>query len=287
MEDSCSALMQGLIDSERPMPEEAKVAVASFTKMFKAPLVMSFKGMINQYVETGEWGKDASKAADQGIPIDSDIVLTKSGLKDTNFRKIDYIAVDKEAGTAIVGIRVFQQEANEEFLLKVSFVRADNGVWRAYEIENFHDFIVFVSGARRSQLAKYIEDTSPIMTKHEHSAREVEKKVAKVLASGSLGSSATRDEVKKIVQEEMLTDWATCKDELEQIEVPSSAQSLHRLRIRICELRIAYAEKYAEWMDDKQASTIRAAEEKLKEAKTLEHEASIMMAQIKNTTAAK
>ena len=281
---SCDALMQGLIDSERPMPEEAKVAVSGFTKMFKAPLVMSFKGIINHYVESGEWSDDASKSVDQGIPIDSDIVLSKSGLKATSFRKIDYVAVDKAAGTAILGVRVFQEEAGAEFVLKVSFVRSDSGVWRASEIENFHDFIVFVMEARHVQLRTYIDDTAAIMSRHDKSVREIEKKITMTLSSGSLGNDATRTAVKTIVQDEMAADWSARKNELETVDVPASAQSLHRLRVRICELHIAYAEQYAAWMDDKQAATIRTAEEKLKEAKTLEHEAVIMTEQMKNRT---
>lgn len=281
---SCDALMQGLIDSERPMPAEAKVAVSGFTKMFKAPLVMSFKGIINHYIEAGEWSDDASKSVDQGIPIDSDIVLSKSGLKATSFRKIDYVAVDKEAGTAVVGVRVYQEEAGEEFVLKVSFVVSDSGIWRASEIENFHDFIMFVMEARHVQLRAYIDDTAAIMSRHDKSVREIEKKITTTLAAGSLGNDATRTAVRTIMQDEMAMDWSTRKEELEAEEVRASAQSLHRLRIRICDLHIAYAEQYAAWMEDKQASSIRTATEKLKEAKTLEHEAVIMTEQMKKQT---
>jgi hypothetical protein len=281
---SCDALMQGLIDSERPMPEEARIAVSGFTKMFKSPLVMSFKGIINHYIESGEWSDDASKSADQGIPIDSDIVLSKSGLKNTCFRKIDYVAVDKDAGTAIVGIRVFQKEAGEEFVLKVAFVQTDEGVWRAYEVENFHDFITFIMNARHIQLQTYIEDTSAIMLHHDKSVKLTEKKISDLLAAGSLGNTATRNSIKEIVQGEMLEDWTGRKEELDSVDVPASAQSLHRLRLKICDLHIAYAGKYAAWMDDKQALTIRSADENLKEAKTLEHEAAIMTEQMKNRT---
>ncbi len=62
----CDALMQGIIESERPMPEEAKVALSGFAKMFKSPLVNSFKGSLNQYIENGKWGSDDSEKCGSG-----------------------------------------------------------------------------------------------------------------------------------------------------------------------------------------------------------------------------
>lgn len=282
LDTSCDALMEGIIDSERPMSDEARVAMSGFTKMFKAPLVTSFKGAVNQYIVSGTWGGDASKEADQGIPIDSDVVLSKSGLKDTSFRKIDYIAVDKEAGTAVAAVRVFQQDAASEFVLEVQFVQAGNGVWRASEITNFHEFIVFVMKARQVQLQKYVEDTTAIMERHDQVADANDRKVTEILSSGSLGNRETRAALKLLMQEAVIPDWTERRTELEDVDVPAAAQTLQKVRLRICDLHIAYAEGYAAWMDDKQAVTIRNADTKLKAAKTLEHEAVILMAQIKS-----
>lgn len=275
-------MMEGLIDADRPMSEEARTAVSGFTKMFKAPVVMSFKAAINHYVETGEWGTDASKAVDQGIPIDSDLVLGKSGLKDLSFRKVDHVAVDKEAGTAVAGVRVYQAEAGDEFVLEVRFVRADSGIWRASEIMNFHDFITFVAQARQTHMQEYLEDSGSIMEKHDKSIRQMEKKVKDALAAGSLGDDDTRSAIKAIMLEEIVPDWQQRKAELEELEIPTAAGTLQRLRLRIADLRIAYAQGYAAWMDDKQAGTVRAADAKLKEAHTLEHEASVLVSQVRS-----
>jgi hypothetical protein len=282
--DSCDALMEGLMDSERPMPEEAKAAVSGFAKMFKAPLVTSFKGTINHYVESGSWGEDASKAFDQGIPIDSDKILNKSGIREMSFRSIDYIAVDKEAGTAVVGVRVFQKEAEAEFVMEIHMARSDEGVWRVKTIGNFRDFIIFVNKARYSHLQDYMEATDALMVRHDKSVRVIEKKMQDKLLSGNLGNAELRDSLKHIMLDEYRADWSDRQDELNLIEVPDSASTLHKLRLRICSLRIDYAEKYAAWMDDKNAATIKAANEKLKEAKTLEHEAVIITSRIKEST---
>ena len=286
LDGSADALMQGLIDTDRPMPEDARAAVSGFTKMFKAPLVTSFKGLINQYVSTGQWGSDESKAVDQGIPIDSDLVLEKSGLKEMSYRKIDYVAVDKEAGTAVAGVRVYQQEAADEFVLEIKFVQAANGVWRASEIVNFHDFIVFVMQARREHMQKYLDDTVPLKARHDKAVQAIEQRITDTLAGGTLGSQDTRSALKKIMQEEMVPEWTQYKNELSTVEVSDAAQTLQRLRLRICDLRIAYAEGYAAWMDDKKATTIREADKSLKQAKTLEQEAGVLAAQMKGTAAA-
>ena len=233
-------------------------------------------------VETGEWGTDASKAVDQGIPIDSDLVLGKSGLKDLSFRKVDHVAVDKEAGTAVAGVRVYQAEAGDEFVLEVRFVRADSGIWRASEIMNFHDFITFVAQARQTHMQEYLEDSGSIMEKHDKSIRQMEKKVKDALAAGSLGDDDTRSAIKAIMLEEIVPDWQQRKAELEELEIPTAAGTLQRLRLRIADLRIAYAQGYAAWMDDKQAGTVRAADAKLKEAHTLEHEASVLVSQVRS-----
>ena len=70
----------------------------------------------------------------------------------------------------------------------------------------------------------------------------------------------------------ILPDWQARKAALEAIDAPDAATPLHRLRLRICDLYIGYAEGYAVWMTDKKAATIREAEQKLKQAKTLEQE---------------
>jgi hypothetical protein len=64
------------------------------------------------------------------------------------------------------------------------------------------------------------------------------------------------------------------------MSVPPAAGTLHRLRIKICDLHIEYAKGYAKWMDDKNASTIRTADAALKQARTLEKEAELLTKQV-------
>ncbi len=277
----CDALMQGIIESERPMPEEAKVALSGFAKMFKAPLINSFKGSLNQYVENGKWGNDDSKSVDQGIPIDSDMIIEKSGVKDLQFEAIDYMAVDKEEKTAVAGVRVLQGESGESFVFEVELRQSEDGVWRVVNIKNFRDFVGLVSQSRRDLVQEYISVTQSLMEEHEKKIRLIEKKAKETLASGSLGNQATRDALKAIMQEELEPEWTARKNELEAVDVPPAAGTLQRLRLKICDLRIAYCQKYAKWLENKDAKTLKDANESLKEAKTLEHEALVIVGRIK------
>ena len=68
----------------------------------------------------------------------------------------------------------------------------------------------------------------------------------------------------------MLPHWHMLKEALAAVSVPKSAETLQRLRLKICDLYIAYYENYVKWLDDKEIKSLREAESNLKRAKTLE-----------------
>ena len=281
---ACDAMMEGLIETERPMPEEAKVALSGFAKMFKAPIVAAFKGSINHYIESGKWDDDASKVVDQGIPIDSDMILSKSGIKDMQFESIEYTKMDEEDDSAVVGLKIFDQEANAPFVLEFLMKKTENGIWRITEIKNFKEYIVLLSDARRQQMKTYIDTTQVLMADHDQHVFDIEQKMKTILLTSNLGNEKVRMDLKKIVKEELLLDWNERMDALTKIEVPEAAQTLQRLRLKICDLRIGYCGKYALWLDNKDAKSLKEANEFLKEAKTLEHEAEFISNKAKADT---
>jgi len=85
------------------------------------------------------------------------------------------------------------------------------------------------------------------------------------------------------MEQDILTDWQQRKEELSAVSVPRSMQSLQQLRIKICDLHIAYAEGYAAWMTDKNAATIRSAESSLRQAEVLEVEESFLVQRAKRS----
>jgi len=98
----------------------------------------------------------------------------------------------------------------------------------------------------------------------------------RVLGAGALGNQTTRDMARQIMEQDVLADWQGRREELSAVSVPRTMQSLQQLRLKICDLHIAYAEGYAAWMTDKNAATIRSAETNLRQADVLEGEATFL-----------
>lgn len=117
------------------------------------------------------------------------------------------------------------------------------------------------------------------MAQHDAVIAESQQKITAILAGGTLGNDSIRSQVKQ-VSEEQVADWQSRKAELEAMEVPDAAGSLHRLRLKICDAHIEAAANYAKWMDDKKAATIRASDNSMKIAKTLEKDAELLTKQV-------
>ena len=263
--------VDGLLETGLVMPEDAKIAAGDLIHMMKAPILASFQSSIEQYVSTGSWQQENEE--DRSFQSQSSNLLAHSGLLRTEFLKVESIAAMQEEDRAIASIRVYQQEAESEFVFEAVLEKQKDGTWKVESIQNFKDFIVMVENARKSQLDNYLSNTAAIMEKHDRIVREAELKYGDILSAGSLGNQSTRDEIKLLMQNVIQKDWEERKQELFSIEVPESVETLHHLRLRICDLHIEYARGYALWMTDKKAGTIREPDAKLKEAKTLEQEA--------------
>ena len=225
--------------------------------------------------ENGEW-KNSGTASETQDPMSLDMVLTRIGLKTIQFRNIDYIATDRETGTARAGVRVYQADIGVEFIFEVKLVQGGDGVWRVTEIQNLHDFVAMIAKAHDAILADYLAKSQAIIDAHGKSVQEIEQEFSSTLQKGSLGNDETRQALKTIMLEKAAADWTQRKAELSDLTVPPMADTLHHLRLRSCDMRIAYILGYAAWLDDKKAATIREAQAKLKQAKTLENEAAAL-----------
>lgn len=275
LDNSTEPLIQAMIDTDRPMSGDAKAAMNGFVQMFRAPLALTLRTEVQYYIEHGEW-KSSTTASEKQDPMSLDVVLTRIGLKAIQFRHIDYVATDREMGTARAGVRVYQADVGEEFTFEVKLSQRENGSWCVTEIQNLHDFIAMIAKAHDEILADYLVQSQAIIDRHGKSLLEIEQDFSRTLQNGSLGSDETRGALKSILLEKMVADWTQRKEELAALTVPSMAETLHHLRLRSCDMRIAYALGYAAWMDDKKAATIRDAQTKLKQAKTLENEAATL-----------
>ena len=270
LDASYTDFMSGALQTEQPMNDEAKGAVESFASMVKAPVLKSFHEAIETYVKTGAW--PAATGEETEALLDPSVAMQKAGLAGVDLRGVDRVELHDEDATAVAMVRVHPQESDEDFVLRVVLAPADDGHYRVTGIENYRDYVVMLAKARRSKVDAYLTETASIVAEHEAAMREAETQRAEILAAGTLGNHATRQALQDLMTETILPDWQARKAALEAIDAPDAATPLHRLRLRICDLYIGYAEGYAAWMMDKKAATIREAEQKLKQAKTLEQE---------------
>ena len=269
-ETASDAFLEGMMDADIGLTEEVRSAVANFAQMFRMSVSKSFQHAIREYVRTGKWN---AQSAD--MP-DAQLILEKAGLAQIEPRGTEGLEKDAENGHATLGLRVYQKEAADEFVFKARFEKSQEGIWRATEISNFREFIAFVVKARKEQLREYLKKTEDIIRVHEEKVGATDKKLVDILHSGSMGDMAVRRQMRAVMAEEILPDWQSRRTELEAIDPPTAAQTLHHLRLRICDLRISYALRYAEWLETKKAGDIQEANEILKEARTLEQEAEAM-----------
>ena len=270
LDASYADFMSSAIQADQPMDDEAKAAVESFAAVVKAPVLKSFHEAIQTFVATGSW--PAATGEETEMLLDPSVAMQKAGFAGVTLQGIDRVAMHDEDATAVAMVRVHQEETDEDFVLRVVLTPADDGHYRVTAIENYRDYIVMLAKARRAKVETYLSETAALVAAHEASMREAEAQRAEILSAGQLGKDATRQALKDLMESTVLPDWQARKAELEAIDVPESAQALHRLRLRICDLYIGYAEGYAAWMTDKKAATIRDAEQKLIQAKTLEQE---------------
>ena len=274
-ETAGNEFLEGVMDADRTMSDEARNAVSNFAEIFKASVSKNFEDSIRSYVQSGEWGN---------VNPDAQLILDKAGLYHAEPKSISGPEKNAEDGTVTLNLTVYQKEAAEEFVLKIRMAKGEDGAWRAEEISNFRDFIAFVMKARKDRFRAYLKTTEDILRTHEEKINAADKKLVDILHSGSMGDMNVRRQMRTVMVEEILPDWQMRRSELEAVETPTAAQTLHRLRLRICDMRISYAIRYAEWLETKKAADIQEANEILKEARTLEQEAETMTRRISRGT---
>ena len=273
-------MIDGIIASQANLPEEAKVAMNSLATMFKAPLVASLKEGLNNYVKTGNWQSGADIKDSQGAMINSDMILDQSGLADLSFDGIDYVNVNKENKTAEAGIKATQSEINKQFVFKVTLEQQADGYWKVVSVNNFADFIKELESGRQEYVKTYLKQTEALIYDKDRILSENESKLNAALSLGALGSTKSRADLKATIENDILPQLKELQTSLEAINVPKAAETLHNLRLKACESKIAYYENYAKWLDDKDIKTLRTATDNMKKANTMEHEAELLTKRI-------
>lgn len=269
LETSYEGIIDGMTYSDRAMSPEMRDSVKSFTEMLRAPMLLSLQTAIDSYIETGDFHEEDNEGVSE--------LLRRTGMDTSEFRGVGEVEINsKNDSEAVADIIIYHPELESEYILKFLLKRGDSGQWKIVRVENFHDFITHINRVRRQKLDTYLRKSEEINIRHDKNVKEAEQKYKSTLSAGSLAKEDTRNKLRDIMLDEVKKDWEKRKEELSQLTVPKDAITLHNLLIRICDLEIEYAEGYAKWMEDKQASTVKAAEEKHRQAQTLSAEAATL-----------
>lgn len=266
LDSGYAGFVDGLTAFDNSMTPDARDAIKTFTEMLRTPLMLSLKSAIDSYVATG----DPNLKENVGVAE----ILQRTGLNDIEVRKVKNIELnDANRNEAFADVIVFQPELGHEFPIQITLARNNENQWQIVRIENFQEYVSKVAEARRHLLGEYLSKAGEINSRHAAAIREAEQRYGTILSTGNLGQDKTRAELKALMTDVIKTDWETRKQELFVLKVPKDAETLHNLYMKICDLSIAAAQDYAKWMDDKNAATIKAAEDKIHQAQTLNSEA--------------
>ena len=250
-------------------PTDSDESMKNFLQILRAPMMLSLKAALDSYIATGELKAQGTDGVRE--------LLERTGLNDIEIRDVKNIQVnDANRNEAFADIIVFQPELEREFPIQFILNRGDDNQWQVARVQNFQEYVEQIMQARRTQLDEYLATISEINTSHEASLREAEQKYGMILSLGNLAQDKTRADLKNILLDVYKRDWEQRKQELFGLHVPKDAETLHNLYIKICDLSIASTQDYANWMDDKNAMTIKSAEDKFHQAQTLMTEATAL-----------
>ena len=247
--------MMGTMDAEFGHSHESAAALEDFSRMLKPAFIQMLQDAVHTRLTTGEW--PSTTQAEDGTDVSN-------------------LTLHEDTQTAEADILAHQDEADADFTFNLLLTPSEEGDWQVVAIQNLHEYAVLLEQARRQRIETYLAESDAIIARHKRIVDAAQLRLYSVLGAGALGSQATRDMARQIMEKDILTDWQECKDELSAVTAPRSMQSLHQLRLKICDLHIAYAQGYAAWMTDKNAATIRTAENNLRQAEVLEVEASFL-----------
>lgn len=269
LETSYGAMIEGVTDSQQTLTGDARDAIKAFTEMIKTPILVTLKATIDSYIDTGQFiEEDSAGVAD---------ILKRTGLNKTEFRGTGAVESAANDSEALADIKVYHPEIGREFTLKFVLTRTESGYWKITGIRNFGDFTRQIVQVKRGRIDAYLSKLAEITSRHDAIIKAAEKKYGSILSAGSLANTNTRAKLKAVMSDEIKTDWEKRKQELSNLTVPKEAETLQKLWLKISDLQIEYAEGYALWMDDKIAATVKAADDKHRQAQTLMTEVTALL----------
>lgn len=264
-----NAMVEKMMAANDNLPDDARLAMNSYTEMFKETFARGFTMAADNFVQNGGW-RDNNKKATGGWPIDYATLLNNAGLEGLSFKDAKIIEVNKAQGTAIAAVETEQTEIGQPYTFKFTLVRQKNGVWRIESIDNFGDFITLLQKGRRRFMLDYIDNTENLLTVQRKKFAQLDSQIRAIINTGNLGDTAVRDNLQQLISTQMLPLWQNFRDSLKAVEVPASAKTLQNLRLQICDLYISYYQNYDQWLKTRQIADLHKANDEMRNAKVLE-----------------
>lgn len=269
LDSGYAGFVDGMTASVGATTPDAGEAIKTFTQMLRTPLMLSLKAAIDSYVATGDLN------AKENVGVTE--LIERTGLNDIEVRGVKNIQIsDANNDEAFADLILYQKELGREFPIQIILARGNDEQWQVNRVQNFQEYVAQITSARRAQLDEYLTKALDINARHDLTLREAEQRYATILATGNLGQDKTRAELKALINDVFKADWEARKQELFSLPVPKDAVTLHNLYMKICDTSIDAALDYARWMDDKNAATIKSAEEKIRQTQTLTGEAAAL-----------
>ena len=269
LDSGYDGFVDGLTAINSGATSDTKEAIKNFTQMLRAPMILSMKAALESYVATGEFKAQENAGVAE--------VLERTGLNDIEVHDVKNIQVnDANNDEAFADVIIFQPELGREFSMQIVLARGKDNQWQIIRVQNFQEYVAQISQARRSQLEDYLVKSAEINARHDTTVRESEKKYGMILSVGNLAQDKKRAELKELFDGSFKEDWEARKQELFSLHVPKSAENLHNLYMKVCDLWIDAAKDYVKWLDDKNALTIKSAEDKIHRAQSLSTEAATL-----------
>ncbi|MCR5833079.1 MAG: hypothetical protein K6G55_00275 [Selenomonadaceae bacterium] len=269
LDSGYDGFVAGITSAEISRSPDAREIIENFTQMLRGTMIMSLKTTVENYVKTGEIKPEENLGAVE--------LLERTGLNGIEIRGVKDVQInDANNDEAFADVIVYQPEINREFPIQFILARNEDKNWQIVRVQNFEEYITQVGRVRRRQLDEYLVALSEINSKHEETIRNAEREFTEVMAAGNLSQDSTRADLKKLIEEVFMTDYEQRKKELFELHVPKDAETLHNLYIKICDTALSAAKDYSAWMDDKNAATIKSAEDKIHQVQTLKTEAAVL-----------
>ena len=285
LEDVFPSFVDEMMRVELGVAKENDAVFNELSEFFKPTFIRELHSMIDMYITVGNWGFLASTDSQESI-INPSRLVERLGLD--NITAINVTGIDKgdSDNNAQVWIKLIHGELDNDVQLELELVRnSDTGEWQVAHVHNVYDYMKALTIVRQEKLRQYIKTTDEIIARHKTNIEEIDLKLHSIMAGGSLGKNSTREELKNIVENEVEKDWKIRKSELMAVPTPLAVLALHNLRLKICDLHIEYIRGYSAWMTDKNAATIKQAEEKLRQAMILEQEEKLLLDKLSHVRA--